>query len=954
MELTSFIPQTIQNEKTYIVTFIIFYMHGEEVPFIGRMEQTSTFLGMISEGSDNCLAIYGGPGIGKTRLLAEFHVKALQEKFNVISFSLNNFDDELSFMYHLGNGLQELLLHKNKQSQLFQFFGQWASVKKRKFETLSLGVASAVGGVISAPVGFSLSVASIIKALRDSAIQDERKIAFLKDLLYLLFQDLNELARQDQKLVILLDDGHRFRDSQVFQGLIEIILKSVPENVFIVIASRQKFHRLHIVEKELLEFSAGELQEVSKRAFAGIDADTLWEASLGHPYIVDRLYRMKTIPEFSIKDHGFEAIMDYVDAEFIQSLSEEELKFLIQISPIEEITYENAEAVTRESHVFVRRLMNILVSRSLLCFVGRRDFVSHEKIFKVHEIFRPTLLRSLENPELIHRVLADFYSSKMKKVSLHSHEAYYLRPCLTHLRQSCTEDYVGLVMEKVEEGDIFDLLGRYEEAVEFINKALMLCKDLKSKSFLELYKDYYLRMLGRTEEAKTLFQKVIDQFTEIGDDKGLALSYYEMGNILEMEGDQELAEKYYKDSMIISKKIGDIKIQGRNSFQMGMICFDRSEYKNALEYLDESIELCRRATDIESEINSIVLKAVIFEQFGSYDEAVNYARLALEMSRSNEYTEGEGDALDTLAGIECDRGHYLESLEYTRQLEEVYRRCGDPRGIMFSHIDKGRISLKFGKYSEALNEFEQALTIARAVQDAWLESMALNYIGTSFLDSGNYEKADEYFKESLEISERSKDPSGIGVSLHWMGVLSHEKEDSDDALEKLRKSVAISRDLGEKIGVADSMHWVGKAYEKQGAYDKALKIFEKNLRFYRKVNDLDGIADSIFMIGVVHRKTGHLLSSSRKMKISLQMYQKMGCEPYIAEALLEFARTKKLMGEEIEAMNLLQEAIKLAEKMKIKKLETGIHKELRDLQDARKNQPFSFKRFSDKFRRSTN
>ena len=929
-------------------------MHGEEVPFIGRREQTNTFVEMISEGRDNCLAIYGGPGIGKTRLLSEFHVKALEEKFNVISFSLNNFDDELSLMYQMGNGLQELLLRKNKQSQLFQFFCQWTSVKKRKFETLSLGVASAVGGVISVPVGFGLSVASILKTLKDSAIQDERKIAFLKDLLYLLFLDLNELAQQGQKLVILLDDGHRFGDSQVFQGLIEVILKSVPENVFIVIASRQKFRRLQTAEIELLEFSAGELQEVSEKAFAGIDADTLWEASRGHPYIVDRLYRMKTIPEFSIKDQGFEAIMDYVDAEFIQSLSDEELKFLIQISPIEEITYENAGAVTQESHVFVRRLMNMLVSRSLLCFVGRRDFDSHEKIYKIHEIFRPALQKSLGNPELIHRILANFYSSKMKKVSLHSHEAYYLRPCLTHLRQSCTEEYVRLVMEKVEEGEIFDLLGRYEEALEFTDKALMLCEDLKSTSFLKLYKGYYLRMLGKTEEAKTLYQKVIDQFTEIGDDKGLALSFYEIGNILEIGGQQELAEEYYKDSIVISKKIGNTKIQGRNLYQMGIICFDKCEYKNALDYLDESIELCRRAKDIENEINSIVQKAVIFEQLGSYDEAVNYARLALEMSRSSEYADGEGDALDTLAGVEYDRGNYLESLRYTQQLEGIYRKCGDPRGILFSRIDKGRITLKFGKYSEALDEFEQALTIAKTVQDAWLESLALHNIGIYFLDSGNYEKADEYFKESLEISGRLKDLSGTGVSLHWMGVLSHEKEDSDDALEKLRKSVAISRDIGEKIGVADSMHWVGKVYEKQGAYDKALRIFQKNLRFYRKVNDVDGIADSIFMIGVVHRKTGHLLSSSRKMKIALQMYQKMGCEPYIAETLLEFARTKKLMGEEIEAMNLLQKAIKLAEKMKIKKLETEIHKELRGLQDARKNRPFSFKRFSDKFRRSTN
>jgi tetratricopeptide (TPR) repeat protein len=910
-------------------------MASEEVPFIGRKEQMDTFLAMISTGRGNCLMVYGGPGIGKSRLLAEFEREALQERFNVISFSVSELFDELSFFYQLGNGLQNLLVGRNKQSQLYQFLSHRTTKKGKEIEKVTLGVASAAAGVVSVPVGLGLSAISIFKTLKDSFVQDDRKMVFLADTILLLFQDLNELVKQNQKLVIFLDDCHKFRDSEVFQALIGLFLGGIPENAYLVIASRRRFPEIKAGEIEILGFSENELEQVVEKAFAGADVDTLKEASGGHPYIIDRLFRMKAIPEFSIRDMGIEAIMDYVDTEFIQSLSKDELEFLMQISPIEEITYESAEAVTQKPHIFVRKLMQELISRFLLCFTGRRDSVSHEKIYKIHEVFRPTLQRSLSNLGEIHGILADFYSLKMKKTVLRSNEAYYLRLCLIHLRQSCVEEYISLVMEKAEEGEILDVLGRYKEALELIDDAIELCEDSRTRSFLEAYEGHYLKVLGRIDDAKRLCQKAISQFTEIGDEKGLALSLYEMGDFLEMEGQNDFAQEHFEKSIDISKSMGDAKIHGRNLHKMSIICYDKCEYKKALDYIDESINLCRRASNIEGEIDSMIIRSLVLEQTGSWDEATIAARSALEISRSSEYAEGEGSALDQLASIEYDRGNYSESFKYARLGEEIYQRIGDLLGLGYAVISQVRIIQKWGRYTEALSQSERALMIARTVQNVWAESGALHYAGTSYLGTGDYEKANEYLKESFNISERMKDLSGMGATLHWMGVLSFQKGNFDDAIGKLKKAAKISKDLGEKAGLVDSLYWVGKAYEKRGARDKALKIFQKSLRSYRRIGDRKGIADSILMIGVVHRKAGHHISSSRKIRIALEIYRKMSCEPDIAEAMLEFARTKKEMKEEAETRELLLQAAELAKKLRIPKLEVEICQEICNLQDTR-------------------
>lgn len=911
--------------KVFIVRFHSSHVPRDVMPFIGREKELNIFQDIISETSNGCVAVYGGPGIGKSRLLTKFEEKALEKGFNAIFYSPNEHHDELSFLYQMGISLQKILIQENSQSRLHESFLQKSRLKRKKVESIFLGTGSIIGGAVIHPtVGVGLTLISILMELRGSNIQNIEHIAILIEL---LLDDLKELAEKNQKTIIMLDDCHKLQNFEAFQDLIMFVSQKIPDNIYIIVASRRRFRELTGAEIELLEFSENELREACQLAFPYSNVAELKEASFGHPYIIDRLFSIKKIPKHSFKDRGVEAAMDYVDTSYMLSLSKEESEFLKKISPIEDITYESAAAVGQESPIFTRKLMLELISRSMLSFVGRRDILTRERIYKLHDIFQAELYRYLDNPAEIHKILADFYSAKMRAVTFPSQKLYYLRLSLHHLQESSPEEFVRLVRKTVEMGGIFDILGRYEESLRLITEALNLCKDMEVESYLTLFKGYYQEMLGNTEDARNTYQEAIDKFTEIKNDDGLADSLHQKANVLETEGQYELAESYYKESMVISERIGDIIGYSESIHQLGMLSSNRGEYTRAIEYLDKSIQLGRETGDTIGEIMSAELKVEVLRQMGLYDEAENLVNQALTMSRENEYLEGEAYALNVLADIDLEKGNYAKSFECNQISEEIYRENRDVVGILMCQLTKGKILERLGEYAGALKVLEDALMYSKSIRDIRRESVALRWIGIIFLREGNLEDAGRYFAESFSISEKLGDMPGIAMSLQCQGILSLEEGDSNDAMEKFKESLKVSRSLGENPSIVDSLYWIGRVYEKEGN-KKALRIFQKCLRFYREIGNRRGLADSIFMIGVIYRKAGFLSSSLRKMGLALKMYREMGCKLNIAEALVEVARIEKEMGENTEALKLLQEALELAEELGNRKLKEKVLQEI--------------------------
>ena len=79
--------------------------------------------------------------------------------------------------------------------------------------------------------------------------------------------------------------------------------------------------------------------------------------------------------------------------------------------------------------------------------------------------------------------------------------------------------------------------------------------------------------------------------------------------------------------------------------------------------------------------------------------------------------------------------------------------------------ERGQRSYNHGQYREALNYYQQALVIQRAVGDRAGEGTTLNNIGTVYGARGQYDQALENYQQALDIRRAVGDRAGEGAVL---------------------------------------------------------------------------------------------------------------------------------------------------------------------------------------------
>lgn len=127
----------------------------------------------------------------------------------------------------------------------------------------------------------------------------------------------------------------------------------------------------------------------------------------------------------------------------------------------------------------------------------------------------------------------------------------------------------------------------------------------------------------------------------------------------------------------------------------------------------------------------------------------------------------------------------------------------------YQPLISGMEHYKNGKYKEALNEFQKAVTIFPDDPDIPF------YMGLAYLQLNESEKAVEYFKKAL-----AKNPEYTDAHFQLGVILIQQKsyQDSIAHLEKVYKKEPAREDLG---------YFLGFAYYQTGDYKKTLSYLEK-------------------------------------------------------------------------------------------------------------------------------
>jgi tetratricopeptide (TPR) repeat protein len=315
---------------------------------------------------------------------------------------------------------------------------------------------------------------------------------------------------------------------------------------------------------------------------------------------------------------------------------------------------------------------------------------------------------------------------------------------------------------------------------------------------------------GEYDEALSRYQKALEIFRELDDQKGLAVNLHLIGYISQDKGNYGDALQKYQESLKIHEQIGDLNGIAENLHHIGMILQDKGNYKDALQKYQESLEIKRKTGD----------------------------------------TQGISIALHQIGMIYQDKGNHEDALQKYQESLEIKRKIGDTRGIASNLHQIGIIHQEKGNYEDALQMYQESLEIKQQIGDTRGIASALHEIGNLHYLKGNYEDALQMYQECRKILEELGAQKEIATVLYQIGMMHHKKGNYEDALQKFQEALKISEKIGDISGMAFSMGQMGQLHVQFKQYETALEYFIQAFLIFVKLESphVNGLRNDIYRV----------------------------------------------------------------------------------------------------------
>lgn len=265
----------------------------------------------------------------------------------------------------------------------------------------------------------------------------------------------------------------------------------------------------------------------------------------------------------------------------------------------------------------------------------------------------------------------------------------------------------------------------------------------------------------------------------------------------------------------------------RNSLDLG-------ESDRALELLQMGLSAAESASDNKLRGEAKIGLGFVYDKVGRLDDAENSYLEALGLFAEIDYPEGSCRVLNYLGITRKRRGDLTGAEDFYRRSLDICLRKGFRWAAMNLYGNLGNLYSAKGQNREAGEHYAKSLEISRQILDRRIESINLLNIGHVLNQAGDLEAAESNFFEALDKQRALGDKGSEAITLNNLGFLYFRKgeiRNSIDHYEKgLRLSLQINQpriELANRIGIIENLTAIADFQTADEAADVAVDLAEK-------------------------------------------------------------------------------------------------------------------------------
>ncbi|MGB7442512.1 MAG: tetratricopeptide repeat protein [Coleofasciculaceae cyanobacterium] len=522
----------------------------------------------------------------------------------------------------------------------------------------------------------------------------------------------------------------------------------------------------------------------------------------------------------------------------------------------------------------------------------------------------------------------------------------YYQQALLITREIRDRDVERRILSSI--GNIYRIQAQYSQAIESYQEALRIEEQQRrvgnSRGWgwgrkLRRLAEIYIKIHSepnRYADAIAVFEEMLSGFRSNGEREPEAELLIAIANEYLAQREHPRAVEFYQQALAVTRASGDREEELKLLRRLGKIYRQQKQYSKALEAYQKALivgqaisgNLRDRSYDIkviegrrwgrsspDVEVETLIDLSATYHLFGDYQAENEYYQKALAVSRHISGREGEFVTTYRLASVYGNSWNmYPKAIELYQQALTLARPLDDSKAEIFSLLELGNIHLLAGPYQKAVESYREALTIYEStdrMSRRGIDSKGiLNEIGIAYHRLGRYADAIQAYNQVLNTrwgeSHKVAVTNNLGASYRALGQYQKALELHNQVLR-----LAPDSDWGEpEFEKADALNNLGMTYQALEEYQKAIAFHQQALKIFQVDEDnRNEAASTLNNLGTAYQALGQYQNSLVSHQQALEIFREIGNRGGEASALNNLGEVYRSLGEYDKAVEFYQQAL---------------------------------------------
>jgi predicted ATPase/class 3 adenylate cyclase len=324
----------------------------------------------------------------------------------------------------------------------------------------------------------------------------------------------------------------------------------------------------------------------------------------------------------------------------------------------------------------------------------------------------------------------------------------------------------------------------------------------------------------------------------LGDELRLAQILYWLGRLHYVVGDFQTAIAYAEQSLAIADRLHDDALAAPPVNLMGRVYFLLSDYVQASQMLARSVEQMHQLGNTAEEATAAAFAGVAFGSVGEFERALAYADRGLRLAQELQNPFAEAAAYSYRGVIYDQRGSWAQAIMDCEEGRRVAQRVGDRFRVYILHLLEGWAHTRAGDPGRGRALLEEGLALAAQLGTKLWLALGKAYLAACRLAHGEREVVPALCYEAIRIAEETHDRSANAIAHRTLAVALSVLEPADlrQATQAVMEAIRLQQEIGARPELARSYVCYARLLQEQGEETRAREYLARAIGMFQQMD----------------------------------------------------------------------------------------------------------------------